>query len=241
MPIMRDTHSNNGRNIMEKLLFILIWAYLATLTACNSSNFAGGSNKGSSNKRPDKLGTDQGTGDSDADADGNDGDGGDTDSKDDGDIANSDGDGGDDSASDNSDADIQIDEGEKVNCEKDEEKIAPGNENFTFNTGAEVRTFVNERCKTGISAKFAGAGSVGSDADTAEAVCNLKGFKTGTVQESGKYSSPNDNFIAYWDKAQTKFILAGASGRNSNIRRLLCDGKFKKECIDEKKKIDCVF
>lgn len=223
---------------MGKLLFILIWAYLVTLTACNSSDFAGGSSKGSANKRPDKQGTDQNTGDSDADSDGNDGDDGDADSKDGGDNAESD---GDDSGSDNTDADIQIEEGEKVNCDNDAEKIAPGNENFSFNTEAEVRTFVNERCKTGISAKFDGAGAVGTDADTAEAVCNLKGFKTGTVQESGSYSSPHDNFIAFWDKTQTKFMLAGASGRNSKIKRLLCAGKFKTQCHDEKKKIDCVF
>lgn len=221
---------------MANFLFLLLLTAGSGLTACNSSDFAGGSSKGS-NKRPDNGGTDQtsaGDADSDADgdSDGNDGNGG----KDSGDA-----DSGDDDAADNSDGDIQTEEGEKVDCDNNAEKIAAGNETFAFNTEAEVRTFVNERCKTGISAKFDGAGAVGTDADTAETVCNLKGYKTATVQETGKYSSPHNNFIAYWDKGQTKFILAGASGRNSKIKRLLCAEKFKKQCHDESKKVDCQF
>ena len=221
---------------MGKLQIILIWAY-ASLVACNSSDFAGGASKGADNKRPDKGATDQSNdGDSESDTTDDANDDG-SEGKGEGGSAEADGD----DSSSNNDGDIQIDEGEKVNCDNEDEKIEPGNETFSFNTEGEVRTFVNERCKTGISAKFDGAGAVGTDADTAEAVCNLKGFKTGSVQESGAYSSPHDNFIAFWDKTQTKFILAGASGRNSKIKRLLCAGKFKAQCHDENKKIDCLF
>jgi hypothetical protein len=232
-PDSADTPSgfNHRLEAPMSLSQLSIALLIAALAACNSSDFSGNaSSQKKKNTRPESTGAS-------VDGDDNNDDGYDkTESGDPDDELEGGGSGG------NPKDDIEIDDEEKkVNCEDENEAVDPAGESFTFNTEAEARTFVNERCKTGISAKFDGAGAVGTDPETIKAVCNLKGYRTANLQEAGKYSSPHDNFIAYWDPAGTKFLLAGASGRNSKIKRLLCTEKFKKQCHDPGKKIDCVF
>ncbi len=213
-------------NSIPLLAFCLLFA-----VSCNSSDFAGASKTSAPKKKPVEKGKDLGDDPED--------------NPDDDELEESKDEGEDELGNDESksdpDEDLEIDDAEKVNCDKDEEKIDAAGTPFTFTDEGQIRTFVNERCKTGISAKFDGAGAVGSDQATATAVCNLKGYKTATINSTGKYSSPHDNFIAYWDDAQKKFLLVGASGRNSKVNNLGCSEKFKTQCHDDKKKIDCVF
>jgi hypothetical protein len=212
-------------NLLSILAFSLMFAL-----SCNSSDFSGASKSSAPAKKKPIGKTSEPKEDKEKLKD-----------KDDDDKDNDDEDKNDFDSENSKEEEPDIDEAVKVDCEKDEEKIDAAGSPFSFTDEGQLRDFVNGRCKTGISANFHGAGAVGSDQVTATAVCNLKGYKTAVVAATSRYSSPGDNFIAFWDEAQKKFLLVNARDRNSKAKTLNCSEKLKSECHDENKKIDCVF
>lgn len=122
-------------NVLPILAFCLLFA-----VSCNSSDFAGASKANAPKKKPAEQGNDPEGKSDDEELE---------ESKDD----EEDKLGGDESKGD-PDADLEIDDAEKVNCDNDGEKIDATGTPFTFTDEGQIRTFVNEKCKIGISGKF---------------------------------------------------------------------------------------
>jgi hypothetical protein len=109
------------------------------------------------------------------------------------------------------------------------------NETYVFPGGKEVRDFVNDRCQVNVP----DIGMMHNSQETADIICQLKGFKEGVITSSGSYSSPHDNFIAHWDDATKSMVQTGATGWNTKIHGLTCKGRMIEKCALKQVKLDC--
>lgn len=111
--------------------------------------------------------------------------------------------------------------------EKPEDEAAT----FTFANENEVRTFLNGLGKyTRVSDNYFDAGGVQADQVSADAVCNIKGFKRAATFGTNKYHSCGDNQVYPWDPAVKNFKAMNACTNNRRIGNLVCQGKLKDVC-----------
>ncbi len=67
----------------------------------------------------------------------------------------------------------------------------------------------------GLALKYLDSGA------SATKLCNMKGYNTGSVTSTGTWSSPADNTIAYWNRAEWK-TQDGVAGGNTHIDTIRC-------------------
>ncbi len=190
---------------------------LGLAPACAQSNFAGGA-KSSSPKKDDKDKSEKDAPDA--------------------------GDG-----PDETEKELIEDEGEESLGQEQEEPIEETNEvcgalkpdkpedeaaTFTFTNEGEIRTFLNALGKyTRVSDNHFDAGGVQADQVSADAVCNIKGFKRAATFGTNKYHSCSDNQVYPWDPAVKNFKAMNACTNNRRIGNLVCQGKLKDVCAKD--------
>lgn len=102
---------------------------------------------------------------------------------------------------------------------------------FTFPNEDEMRAFLNGLGKyTHVNDQFFNAGGVQADQVSADAVCNIKGYKKAATFGTKHYHSCGDNFVYPWDAAVKNFKQVGACTNNSRLGTLTCQGKLKEIC-----------
>ncbi len=66
------------------------------------------------------------------------------------------------------------------------------------------------------------SGGLRNNRDTADKICELKGYSTATIKRTGRWSTCGDNTIVKWDPIQNNFVVVPSCLENSAINKLKC-------------------
>ena len=94
---------------------------------------------------------------------------------------------------------------------------------YTFTDYYQIRDFINSMgLYTTIPSSYGYNSGVENTIETAQKVCELKGYTTVVSRTNGNFGSCSDNGVAQWDSDENDFVVTSSCPSGNHLRQLTC-------------------